>query len=281
MATHYVKPMTTACNTSHGTAVKGFTASFSEIAVKSTSKSGDTVNYYAFEGIISSPGDHYRLCFCAGLGGYSCVQTADFAYDFGELVIVGPADFTSDEYFECVKGYTCEFGQLSGVRLHPGDEYRIQAECNSDEATEVSEGNDEGEAFVTGSERIGDSFLLTLSTGSETLHCTPKKYAICWCSNAKHHSGECKDAADLQDFNVQAGWLYVEGPNGGHDLTCYMGQNCILKSITGVKMVEGDTTDRLSIFMKCGSGEYIDALPGIGYAASEDAKKLLLSEQQQ
>merc|ERR1719329_798692 len=90
---------------------------------------------------------------------------------------------------------------------------------------------------------------------------SPGRYEICWCSGFAREIEQCRVP---EHFRVLAARLVVQGPMGGHDLFCNVGQPCSFSDVNRVTGTMLQASDRMTVLVRCGMNSPIPGLPGMG-----------------
>ncbi|CAJ1379694.1 unnamed protein product [Effrenium voratum] len=202
-----------------------------------------------------SPGDFvpeggiYNLCFCAKVDATNCLSLdADFGVTVGELRVLGPTPSLQGS-FTCVRGQLCDgLGPILGVGFSATDQIIAQStRCGT-----VGRNYARAIARLDGASFVLDFGLLNLDADAVGIF-------ICWCAMAD-------SSCQLEEFNVEAGRLRVEGPFAGQEVRCDTGQFCQL-AVFGVNLLH---EDRLQILSECG-GTALPGFPSLGMLAMSES----------
>jgi hypothetical protein len=103
-------------------------------------------------------------------------------------------------------------------------------------------------------------FALELHFGAGHVVAEPSKsYSLCWCRPLGHIG--CNVASD---FAVLAAELTVQGPSGGQEKSCFVGQRCAaVHDVQGIGLLP---VDYISVKLACGEDRFLDGLPQPGFA---------------
>jgi hypothetical protein len=177
-------------------------------------------------------GGTYRLCWCSALS--SCNGGGvDFIVDSGTLHHIGPYHF--QQQF-CRPGLLCTFEDFTGYGLQDGDRMMALATCGSGSGVPGFPNNalsngatKDGKRFGWGSGGMDKNFqsLDTNTTGGA--------FKMCWCPLANN----CVSPL-TPNFVVNAGMLFLYGPNYMVDSLCAAGQSCDLGPWPGTLMALTD-----------------------------------------
>ena len=255
----------------HRTCVSGYTCSFGSIAgyglsqndtilVMETCGSNHVAARFPWSGFIdhisasgsrmswgetpiSAHGGSYRLCWCSQSA--SCRRPEAFPFDFGELLLVGPAQVDQT----CVAGQICYLDGLPRAWSELNS-YMILETCGIADIITASP-----VLSAQGQADWGASPLTSADLQAGI-------YQLCWCAplppspsvNATHsnHSegnltGPCRLSLQHQ---VTVGTLMMIGASAEQQRTCVSGLTCVIDSIEGYHL---SMHDKVLIMETCGT----------------------------
>ena len=169
----------------------------------------------------------------------------------------------------------CRAHALAGVGLSQGNRVALRMSgCKADAssgATSVplSPANENGIAILE-QDNFSNSFTIDFGRSrlkedhSVSLNVRDAGYDLCRCGQSS-----CLEA----DFAVSAGTLYVQGPPTNQEVSCYVGQPCLLNQ-TGAR-IEFDSNgtkkfERIMVLSACGDGDPIAGVPGNSTAECDE-----------
>ncbi|CAE8672703.1 unnamed protein product [Polarella glacialis] len=207
-------------------------------------------------GVLTAFGGVFQLCWCSNLRpGLDCGQAAHFDFQIGLLEVIGPFP---GQHFSCVRGRGCRnLGPLLGHGLSEADGLRLQTSCSQEgEAVSLSSAGPRPENSFTLAGELRFGF------GSEPAQAPASSdYVLCWCSGG---GGRCPG-----DFLATAGIFMLSGPTGGQQMTCDLGQSCVIRGMQGVGLQDGD---KITVQETCGDSRFLDGLPGDAIAKTNNGK---------
>ena len=175
---------------------------------------------------ISGQGGEYRLCWCAGGSGSSCLVQGEHLTDAGSLTLLGPYPLMQDR--TCVSGQTCRLDGLVGVGLSVLDGLWILDTCGSSETiSRLGIAGHIGSVTASGAAVSWDAVAMTVAGG---------QYRLCWCASTFECETSPQYVTDLGKLDIVGAYPLQQ------DRTCVGGQLCSLDGIVGQYLAAGDKT---------------------------------------
>ena len=201
-------------------------------------------------------GGIYRLCWCANMPGLACPGLESFQLSAGLLHVAGPS---GDHLFHCVRGQDCTgLSPFRGEGLSPLDRVSIRTGGCGSTVLQISPANVEGSAVLESFESTFSMHFGSSNAGLGLDHGVfvdaSEGYDLCWCGGP---------LCSQEDFVVPAGKLQVKGPHVNQEISCFVGQPCVL---TGIPFVEAAAGDLVMVLSACGTGSAVQGFPGGGIA---------------
>ena len=214
-------------------------------------------------------GGRYSLCWCSNMHNQTCKGSDTFIMHAGQLTVIGPF---RNNTIRCVRGQDCRGHTLAGVELFQGRRVALRmSECSAGNSSDVqlSPANENGIASLE--QDFSNSFNIDFGQSHSeedhtlSLNVRDVGYDLCWCGQRS-----CLEA----DFVVPAGTLYVQGPPTNQEVSCFVGQPCLLNQTgTGIEFDSIGTKkfDRIMVLSACGDGDPIAGVPGNSTAECNEA----------
>jgi len=173
-----------------------------------------------------------------------------FRVPSGTLIVEGPND---GHDLICAIGLDCAIDEIMGLNLRPQDRITIFLECGAGEPTEKLPGTGVASTTSTGAASKKDfAFILDSVYPENMVRSVAGIYRLCFCRPDDLVTGDdCNSGPDAGlNYHARVGLITIRGPQTDNEITCILGEICLVPKLRGVNLYAGD---KVLLMLECGT----------------------------